>query len=158
MKFRELFILLSAGCLLLASCNGVPDTKPSDNSFKQTLADHLDAIESKDIKKLEPTIADSVIMISPDGERMNSKEVFMTFHENWFRQKYWQWEYNLIRTDNADSLGYALLRYSFTQRDSSGVVLYQNQNFLVLIFKNSQEGWQLIHDQNTQIPNQNNQP
>jgi ketosteroid isomerase-like protein len=154
-----LFILLFfSGSPLLTGCNDSTETRPHRNSFQQTLTDHLQAIASKDLNKLEPTVGDSVVMISPDGERMDSKEVFIAFHERWFQQKYWLWEYDLIRTYAADSLGYAVLQYSYTQRDSIGVVQYQNQNFLVLIFKNTREGWQLIHDQNTQTPIQRNQP
>jgi hypothetical protein len=48
-------------------------------------------------------------------------------------------------------MGYILLKYRYTEKDSVGNGT-SNDNYLVLIFRNSKEGWKLIHDQNTRIP------
>jgi ketosteroid isomerase-like protein len=144
--------LLFIAIIFLASCRDQSPSAETGKSFDSTLAIHLNAIQSSNLAALEPTVADSVTLISPMGERMTSKESFMTLHENWFKQKYWQWEGTFLRTESTDSLGYALMQYVYTQKDSVGNVKFQNKNYLVLIFKNSPKGWQLVHDQNTPIP------
>lgn len=145
-------VLFTAGVVSLTSCGRPPQPENEAQSFESTLGIHLNAIESSNLEKLIPTIADSVVMISPDGDKMDSKTVFVKFHENWFKQKNWLWEYKVLRTESSDSLGYALIRYKFTQKDSTGSVLFQDTDYLTLIFRNSSNGWQLVHDQNTRIP------
>jgi ketosteroid isomerase-like protein len=149
MKYTSLLII---AILFLTSCSDQSQSAMKGKSFDSTLAIHLNAIQSSNLAALEPTVADSVILISPTGERMTSKESFMKLHENWFKQKYWQWEGIFLRTESTDSLGYALMQYVYTQKDSVGNIKFQNKNYLVLIFKNSPKGWQLVHDQNTNIP------
>jgi ketosteroid isomerase-like protein len=148
-KHAPLLILV---ILFLAGCNDQKKPSVVAQSFDSTLVIHLNAIQNSDLAALEPTVADSVILISPAGQKMHSKKSFMTLHENWFKQKYWQWEGTLVRTESTDSLGYALIQYTYTQKDSVGNISFQNNNYLVLIFRNFQNGWQLVHDQNTPIP------
>lgn len=142
--------------ILLISCNNQKVPASTGKSFDETLDIHINAIRNGNLAVLDPTVADSVILISPDGYRMHSKKSFMALHERWFKLKYWEWEGKYVRKVNTDSLGYALIQYKFLQKDSVGTVVFQNENYLMLIFKNSKDGWQLMHDQNTGIPAQKN--
>jgi hypothetical protein len=149
----------STMCIILAVLTLISCTTPKpddreDNSFLTTLDIHLDAIKDGNLEQLEPTVADSVIMISPFGDRMDSKAVFMDFHKNWFTIKNSKWEGEVVRTQRTDSMGYALIQYEYSQQDSLGATLFKSHAYLILIFKNSKAGWQLIHDQNTSIQNQ----
>jgi len=144
--------LLMMTIVFLASCGDQNKSPMADGSFDNTLAVHLDAIKNRDLAALAPTVADSVILITPDGGRLNSKKSFMKLHEDWFSQTNWQWEETFLRTESTDSLGYALIQYTYTQKDSVDNIEFQNKNYLVLIFRNSRNGWQLVHDQNTVIP------
>ena len=145
-------LLLIIAITFLVSCSSKSKAPIEKVSFDSTLAIHLNAIRNGNLAELAPTVADSVILISPYGEKMNSKKLFMNLHENWFKQKNWQWEPIFLRTESTDSLGYALIQYKYSQKDSIGKTIFQNKNYLVLIFKNSRQGWQLVHDQNTGIP------
>jgi ketosteroid isomerase-like protein len=116
------------------------------------LAVHLNAIVTANLEQLEPTVADSVTLIFPDGQKMNSKADFMQLHESWFKETNWQWKPTFLKSHNSDSLGYALIQYQYSELDTTGIAKFTNDNYLVLIFKNSRKGWQLIHDQNTRIP------
>lgn len=134
---------------LLAGCDNQPNSSSVKPSFDSTLSIHLTAIRNSNLIELAPTVGDSVILISPDGEKMHSKEKFMNLHENWFREKNWQWTAEVLKKESTDSMGYALLRYLYTVNDSTGKLQFENKNYLLLIFKNSRDGWRLIHDQNT---------
>lgn len=147
---NRIFLAL-LGTWLLTSCDRQVKSVKQTQSFEHTLTVHLNAIRTGNLTDLKPTIADSVAMISPDGNKMDSKEVFVKFHENWFSQKDWEWEGDIVRTESSDSLGYALIKYRFIKKDPVGNIQFQDNEYLVLIFKNSAQGWQLVHDQNTRI-------
>ncbi|HTF20388.1 MAG TPA: nuclear transport factor 2 family protein [Chryseolinea sp.] len=137
--------------LLLTAC-GAEKKESTSESFEKTLGIHLDAILSSNLTALAPTVADSVTLIGPDGSKMTSKKSFMKLHENWFKRTNWKWERVAMKTQSTGSLGYALIQYKYSERDSLGTITFQNENYLVLIFRNFQQGWQLVHDQNTGIP------
>lgn len=121
------------------------------NSFAATLDVHLNAIKTSDLKTLEPTVADDVIMIGPDGTQYESKSVFIDFHKKWFATDNWEWDGEIVRTESSDSLGHAFIKYHFTQKDSLGQTMFEDDEYLILIFRREAEGWQLTHDQNTAI-------
>jgi|GEM_PF-1340054 len=148
---KNMILLALLGTWLLTSFDTQPKTNKQRPTFEHTLAVHLHAIKTGNLTELEPTVGESVAMIAPTGSKMDSKEVFMKFHKNWFSTKDWEWEGDIVRTESSDSLGYALIKYKFTQKDSVGNIRFQDNEYLVLIFKNSARGWQLVHDQNTQI-------
>lgn len=144
-------LLLLTGAALMAQCKTKPASPGQHDSFEHTLQVHLNAIQHANLTALAPTVGDSVVIILPNGARVDSKNAFMKFHEDWFKMKNWQWNAHILRTKTADSLGYAMVQYKYEEKDSVGAVQYQSNAYLVLIFKNSPQGWQLVHDQNTKI-------
>lgn len=146
--FNFLIFIISAG---LASCSDRKEVNIEAETFSSTLNKHLNAVHGRNLDELSPTVADSVLLISPDGDLLQSKVGFIELHKNWFSQPNWNWDYKILKKENRDSLGYALVHYTYTQRDSVDSIQFINRAYLVLIFKNSKEGWQLTHDQNTRI-------
>ena len=137
--------------LILVACINEEQTDNSKESFHTTVNKHLHAITTRNLETLEPTIAENVSMIGPDGTKLDTKTVFMDFHKNWFALDNWEWKGKVLTTESSDSLGYALVQYQFIQKDTTGNTLLQDNEYLVLIFKNSPNGWLLVHDQNTAI-------
>lgn len=134
----------------MTRCGKNEYTVNTSRLFDSTVSVHLHAIATANLEELEPTVGDSVIMISPFGDRVKSKTQFMDLHRNWFTQTNWEWTPIILETEHTDSLGYTLLRYVYSEKDSAGNTS-SNDNYLILIFRNSKEGWKLIHDQNTRI-------
>jgi len=139
--------------LFLVACVKQVEPTKKTRSFQATLEKHLDAIKNSRLDELGPTVSDHVNMISPDGSKIDSKGAFMEFHRNWFNLHNWKWEGKILTTDSTDSMGYGLIQYRFTQRDSVGNIRFQDNEYLVLIFKKNADGWQLVLDQNTRIQN-----
>lgn len=137
--------------LLIGACSQQPVAIRDSHSFLAALRIHLDAIKTSDLGKLRPTIAEEVSMIGPDGKKYDSKKSFMKFHEDWFALDNWEWDGKIVKTASSDSLGYALIQYQFIQKDSEDNILFQDHEYLILIFKKLTQGWQLVHDQNTSI-------
>lgn len=144
-------LLIAFVTLLYMACREQAQPVSDPASFLTTLDIHLNAIKTSNLKELEPTIADNVIMIGPDGTKFETKEVFIDFHKKWFARTNWEWKGNILKTEVSDSLGYAFINYHFIQKDTVGDILFEDKEYLALIFKNSVAGWQLVHDQNTRI-------
>lgn len=125
----------------------------AQKKFSETLAIHLNAIKNADLVRFEPTVSDSIIHISPMGEKNQSKAQFIKLHQDWFKRTNWEWEGIVLQKHNNNSLGYALIDYSYIEKDAAGNISFKIKCYLTLIFKNSYNGWQLVYDQNTIIPN-----
>ncbi len=156
MKIKKVIsIAFIAIATLTVACKPEEKNILNKHSFKEDLKIHLQAIQNRNFADLEPTVGDNVSMIGPDGTKMDSKEQFLEFHKNWFKLKNWEWKGNILKTESSDSLGYALVQYKYTQNDSLGKSIYESNAYLILVFRNSKAGWQLVHDQNTRIENKN---
>lgn len=141
-KISRLFVLMT-----ILTMAGI--AAKAQKTFAETLKVHIDAIRQSDLKTLEPTVADSIVHISPTGELNKSKAKFMKVHEDWFKTTNWEWEGKVIESTSNASLGNALIRYTYIQKDNAGKVVFQISSYLILIFKKIKGSWQLIHDQNT---------
>jgi ketosteroid isomerase-like protein len=125
----------------------------AQKTFNETLDIHLNAIRNADINEFEPTVSDSVICISPMGEKSQSKVQFIKLHQDWFERTNWQWEGIILEKHSNSSLGYALIEYSYIEKDTAGNISFKTNCYLTLIFKKTDIGWQLVYDQNTIISN-----
>jgi ketosteroid isomerase-like protein len=123
----------------------------AQKTFAETLDVHLNAIRRADLAAFEPTVAESVIHITPAGEQYQSKQKFIKLHEEWFKKTNWEWEGKVVEKQSDKTMGYALIDYSFIQKDETGKILFKIKCYLTLIFKQSGKGWQLVYDQNTII-------
>lgn len=147
----------SATCLLsviaLFICVAFATTEANaQKTFDETLDIHLNAIKNSDLKAFEPTVSEKIIHISPMGEKNQSKPKFVTLHEEWFKRTNWQWDGVIVEKHSDNSIGYALIDYSFVQKDAAGNTQFKIKCYLMLIFQKFPNGWQLVYDQNTIIP------
>lgn len=55
--------------LLLTSCPNEERLEEETDSFRTTINIHLNAITSRNLEELRPTVANNVSMISPDGDK-----------------------------------------------------------------------------------------
>lgn len=141
------------GAFLAFICIGfLTNTVNAQKTFNETLDIHLNAIRNANLKEFEPTVSDSITHISPMGEKNRSKEKFIKLHEEWFKRTNWLWEGKIVERKSNNSLGYALIDYSFVQKDTAGNISFKIKCYLTLIFKKTDKGWQLVYDQNTIIP------
>jgi ketosteroid isomerase-like protein len=149
----KFMILTFTSILIIAGCSRREVNTSTAQSFDSVVSIHLRAITTANLEALDPTVGDSVTMISPFGHRTTTKTQFMDLHRYWFSQTNWEYKHTILEKKHSDSLGYALLQYRYTEKDSIGNAR-SDDNYLVLVFRNSNEGWKLVHDQNTRIPKQ----
>ena len=142
---RSLFAL----CICIAF---VSNRAAAQKTFSETLDIHLNAILNSDLNAFEPTVSDSIIHISPMGEKNQSKAQFIKLHQEWFNRKNWKWEGEILEKHSTSSMGYALIGYSYSETNEAGTISFKVKCYLTLIFKKSGNSWKLVYDQNTIIP------
>lgn len=127
-------------------------TVSAKDKFNITLQKHLDAIQNRDFKSFEKTITgDSVItLILPNGKLMKSRAEYIEFMKEWFNETTWKMNYKIISKECSAGMGYALLLVNYDDI-SDDKKPYHIDYYLLLIFKEVNEEWYLVHDQNTGI-------
>jgi ketosteroid isomerase-like protein len=133
-----LVMVLSPGLVL-------PEDTPS---FDTALQAHFDAIQSRDLDAFKATVTQEpeLTLIFPDGEILTTREAVIDLHREWFADKGWTWDPEVVATTVGSDLAYALVRYTYTD-DSA-----QRQNWLSLVFRLEDGVWRLVRDQNTPAP------
>lgn len=142
---RLVIALAIAGLTLSTTAN-------AQKTFDETLDVHLNAIRNSDLKAFEPTVSDKLVHISPMGDMNQSKPKFIKLHEDWFKKTNWQWDGTIVEKKSNGSMGYALIYYSYSEKDQAGNALFKIKCYLTLIFSKTDKGWQLVYDQNTMVP------
>jgi ketosteroid isomerase-like protein len=153
MKKNKFITILIAAWLAVVVYS--PVTAQNDyarKTFDEALDIHLNAIRGSNLKQLEPTVSDSIVHITPMGDKSQSKVKFMKVHEDWFKRNNWEWEGGIYHKSSSNTLGYALIEYTYLEKDAAGNLAFKIRCYLTLIFKKSDKGWQLVFDQNTMIP------
>ena len=138
-----------SAALLIAGCQTMPAIAGPD--FNVALDRHLAAIQSRDLSEMEATITlePDMVLIFPDGSRLETRQQFLDFHKQWFADQTWVMTPEILRKWEGTDYSYALLRYSFDP-DGDGP-LAPSQSYLSLGFRLEEGEWRLVHDQNTRI-------
>jgi ketosteroid isomerase-like protein len=117
--------------------------------FKTTLEKHVNSISTKNIDVINATVADSVLLIFPDGEILKSKQKFVALHLDWFKDPNWKMTTEILQIKEDKTLAHGLVKYQLTNYNTDGSTKSIANTYLLLIFEKQKEGWKLIHDQNT---------
>ncbi|MGH8496520.1 MAG: YybH family protein [Gammaproteobacteria bacterium] len=116
--------------------------------FDETVAAHIEAIESRDLDALLATITggDRLTLIFPDATTTHTRREYVDFHREWFADEGWTMEFEPVSSLVHGDLGIALVRTTYT--DATG----SRGTVLALTFHRENAGWRLVFDQNTRIP------
>lgn len=136
--------------LVVAACATTGATSPN---FDDALRTHLNAVTSRNLEALEPTLArtDELILIFPNGSMTRTKAEYLSFHREWFASTSWSMEFTPEWTRVSGNTAQALLRtrYRDTADDGSAI---DNRGLLLMTFELQDGAWRLVTDQNTRVP------
>ena len=136
-----------------ASCTPVSEpaaeTAAKTPAFRPALDAHLATIAARDLEGFDKTLTsgDDLNVIFPNGTLVPDTQTVRDFHAEWFSDKDWVMEPEVIKVIEGKDMATALLKYSY--RDSAKSE--PRMNWLVLVFKLEDGAWKLVHDQNTKI-------
>ena len=113
-------------------------------SFRDTLAQHLEAIRSRDLDALAATVAPGeLVLITAEGRLKRSARDFLDAHREWFEMKGWTLEASIETIQETPTMGVAVLRLLYSEPGVSQASL------LTLIFEKRGDRWLMVLDQNT---------
>jgi uncharacterized protein (TIGR02246 family) len=136
---------MAASLLAVGACGESPQV--ADAPFADTLSVHLAAVSGRDLAAFAPTLAEDVVVIFPNGGRLEGKQAVLDFHREWFADNQWIYEAEVVRVEEGTDQASALVRYSYRDDAEASPSLA----WLVLEFRRTDVAWQLYHDQNTAI-------
>ncbi|NRQ39134.1 SnoaL-like domain-containing protein [Nonomuraea sp. NN258] len=119
-------------------------------SAEQLIEAHLKAISERDLPAYTATLHDDVVVVLPNGGRLEGRQAVEDFHRDWFADL--DWTQDLTRVAYVETDGTAVATYEADYRDvdGSGAPIHA-RNLLCMIFTRTAEGWLLLHDQNTRL-------
>jgi len=118
-------------------------------NFNETLNLHLNSMKNKDLSSFIGTVkVEDITLIMPNGSFISDQDEFINLHKDWFSDEDWSMEYTLVRTEIGSELAFSLISVDYTDCDETGKPVKMNY-YLNLIFRNYNDKWLLIHDQNT---------
>ncbi|RJL31968.1 YybH family protein [Bailinhaonella thermotolerans] len=120
----------------------------SDESVVQI---HLAAIADRDLKAYSATLHDDVIVVLPNGNRLEGRRSVEDFHREWFADLDWTQELHPLSLVETEGTLSALFEADYRDVDASGAPIHK-RNLVSLVFTRTAEGWLLLHDQNTPLP------
>ncbi len=151
--------LALVGAAYAAPAGAAPARNSSlaDTVVKQSLADtvakHLQAIQSRDLPGLESTLTsgEQLDLFLPSGVHLATRQAYLELHREWFADPGWSWSCTPVTQVVSDDLAVVTVRSrSETARDDQPPVEV-SETWVTLTFRRETGRWALVHDQNTRI-------
>lgn len=132
----------------------IPTSATAQVSFPDALETHVEAVVAHDLDALIPTLTsgEELTMITPEGQRLETKEQYVDFHRRWFTVEDPQEEldFEIEHIIESPTLSHALLQIHYTHTGPEGD-LQTYVGWLALTFALEDQQWRLVFDQNTGI-------
>lgn len=155
MKFFQIFFFL----FLVVACQQPTNTTPTssdpaqnEQTFKEALTIHLDAINARDLATLEATLSPkgSMHLILPQSKTTTTAKEFMDYHRVWFEIPDWTLDSKILHTDVVEDMGIAIVEalYKETERDGKP---YFNRMQVSYAMKKIDGRWYVIKDHASSI-------
>jgi ketosteroid isomerase-like protein len=121
------------------------------SGFAATLERHLRAVEGRDLATLMGTVSDrDFMLILANGKVVGSRGEFEAMHRGWFSEQDWTIKFHVEKTVETAELAYAVATYDYEERLKGGLQT-RKRRYLQLVFRKYDDGWKLVHDQNTPL-------
>ncbi len=119
-------------------------------TFDETLQAIFDALKHRDLNTLFSAISldEDVVLIIPNGAVFKGKAAVTNLHAIWFSDPDWQVDIKILRTIETSEMGFALVLLDYKDSNLTSP-LYNNQQYLSLVFTRKDDKWFLVHDQTT---------
>lgn len=147
MRNRLIYLTTIVTLVAMSGCSGVGDVAAPD--FEQSVRQHLRSVETRDFNGFRETLTTSndLNVIFPGGTILKDTQAVLDFHKNWFKDKEWIFQTELIKIIVGSDQSTALVKYKFQDTPDDP----PREAWLVLTFQLEANQWRLIHDQNTRI-------
>ncbi len=123
-------------------------TTPKPN-FDEAVQVHFDAIQNRDIEAFKDhmTHSETMYTIVQNGHAFTTPAEIIAIHEEWFKDKDWIWEGELVHKVVGEDVAMALVKYSYRAKAEDTPL----STWLVYVFQLEEGEWRIVHDQNTAL-------
>lgn len=147
-------LFLSLGLLSSLSLSGKAEepTVAMPASFRQTVARHIEAIQTRKLEALLDTITagEKLCLILPGGQRLSTRKEYVDFHSEWFAETNWSMQFEPLDYVESPAMGIAIFRTRYRERAPDGTIK-RSEGILSLGFARENAAWRLVFDQNTKL-------
>ncbi|CAN5676676.1 hypothetical protein BH24ACT26_BH24ACT26_22620 [soil metagenome] len=120
-------------------------------TFRETLDEHLRAINNRDLQALEKTLASQELtLITANGELFTDTSEFLELHRGWFELTTWTVDIVVVGVIETADLAVATIRLRYRDSPGEGDPI-DELSYLTLVFERMDGRWLLVQDQNTPI-------
>jgi uncharacterized protein (TIGR02246 family) len=143
--------IATLGALLCFSLAGAAPVA-EDRSIDAVFAEHLKAVQSRDLVMLERTITsdEQLTLILPNGIHTATRRAYVDFHKEFFAARTWTIAFEPVgRMVGGD---FAVLTTKSLYQDVVDGKPYRSRSWVTFTFRKENGQWRLIHDQNTRLP------
>jgi ketosteroid isomerase-like protein len=120
-------------------------------NFRETLEEHLRAIQQRDLPALRATLPDDeLVLIMADGRLVRSVAEFLELHRGWFEATTWTLGVEPVSVREGPDLGVAVLHLDYHDTPADGRPIHET-SYLTLVFARQGDRWVMVQDQNTPI-------
>lgn len=121
-------------------------------SFRETVARHIEAIQTRKMETLLDTITagEKLCLILPGGQRLATRREYLDFHADWFSETNWSMQFEPLDYVESPAMGVAVFRTRYRERAPNGSIR-RADGILSLGFARENGTWRLVFDQNTRV-------
>ena len=138
--------------MIIASLQLIAAENRPGLSLKETFDMYVQSVQNSDLKGLFTTVSDNkeFFFLTSTGKLINTREEYYKFHEQWFKEKDWQWRVDSIAIHEGKDYGYTTALYHYKSKMPDGVTFYLDSYF-TLIFHKENEMWKVVADTSSPV-------
>lgn len=136
--------------IILGMSYAKPVFAECSRTFETAVERQLTALDERDLEAYMAGLPErkEQLIILPDGDTWSSRDEIREGHEQWFKDKSWVFNRELLRKHTQDNWGVVVYRAMVNRPDKPGAPF-----LLSMMFASEKDGcWYLQHDQNTLLP------
>jgi ketosteroid isomerase-like protein len=155
---KTLFAIKWAGVMMALTIASLSHAQPpklpasGEPNFSVALSRHLAAISARDMAGIEATITegDALMLVLPNGKRTATRKEYIEFHKTFFAASSWKMRFEPVSEVIGSDVAVATVHSYYSDVDEGKPI--NAENWLTFVFKKEKNGWRLVSDQNTRLP------
>lgn len=161
-RFRPLLAASAASLALVTMTPAVVEAAPAPaatsasvgctRQLEAAVQTHLNAITNRDLDAYAATLHDDIVLILPNGSRIEGKDAVVALHEELFADTSWRQDFLDVQSQTFGcKTAWTRVEYNYIVFNPDGTELGRAHSLFTLSWTREKGKWRVIADQNTRI-------